>query len=290
MSAFVRGVLVFLFITVSIQATASVNVQSFDSSIVINEAAIEASVAQGMDSMLRNHPMLSSELKVLREYMHPYDDKTFDFYVLLALLAGFGVMRYANPRYFHYLLRAFRSPSFSTQQLKDQIGTAVLPNLLMNLFFAASAGIYLYFIFKLNMPQRYAIYSPSLIIGIFILSLLLLYLGKHIVMLFSGWVFNVHAVVSHYMYNVFLINKIIAIALLPFTIILAFAGNTLATPAMIVSLFLIGGLLVNRYIRSWQVLGPFFQYGKFHFFAYLCASELLPMALLTKLLIRGIYY
>lgn len=271
-------------------AYAKVNVQSFDSSIVIDKATSNANAVNAVDSMIAKHPLLTPGRLVLTEHLHPFSGNTFDFYLVLILLLSFGAMRFFTPRYFQNLLRAFRSPSFGIQQLKDQMGTAVFPNFLMNVFFAASTGVYLYYVFKLSMPQRYAIYHPSLLVIILIVSLAGLYSAKYAVMRFSGWVFNVRVIINHYMYNVFLINKILSIALLPFIVFLAFAQPLLALPAMIVSLFLIGLLFVSRYIRSWQVLGSFFQYSKFHFFAYLCASELLPMAIVAKLLIRGMYY
>lgn len=267
-----------------------VNVLMYDSSIVINEAAIDSAATAAVDSMLKAHPQLNGTTYTAFESRHIFADDTFDFYLLLILLVSFGVIRYVNPRYFQNLIRAFRSPSFSSQQLKDQMGSAVFHNLLMNIFFAVSAGTYTYYLLRLELPQRYAVYPPSLLIAILILSFVALYGAKYAVMRFSGWAFNVRVVINHYMYNVFLINKIIAVILLPFTILIAFAGPMLAVPAMIVSLVLVGLLFINRYIRSWQVLGGFFQYSRFHFFAYLCASELLPMALLAKLLIRGMYY
>lgn len=274
----------------SLHANAYVNVHSLDSSIVIDEVSIAATAVRNVDSIIKTHPLFANSGHVLREQQHIFYDDTFDFYIVLALILAFGVMRFANPRYFQYLLRAFRSPTFSIQQLKDQLDTAVVPNLLMNVLFAASAGVYCYFAFKLYLPQRYVAYSPSLLVTVLIAGLGLLYAAKYLLMIFSGHVFNARSVAGHYMYNVLLINKIIAIVLLPFIVILAFAGTSIAVPAMILSLFLIGGLLINRYIRSWQVLGSFFQYGKFHFFAYLCASEILPMAVLVKLLIREMYY
>jgi Na+-translocating ferredoxin:NAD+ oxidoreductase RnfD subunit len=107
---------------------------------------------------------------------------------------------------------------------------------------------------------------------------------------FSGWAFRVEGVTEHYLFNVFLINKILAMILIPFIIILAFADAEVAKQMIVVS-FLVGGLLLlNRYIRSWQVFGSFFQYSKFHFFMYLCASELLPLAVLMKLLVKGLMF
>lgn len=290
MVLFKRIFLLLITVSLHLHAAARVNVQSFDSSIVIDKAAVEAAAIKATDSIIGLQTALQPGVRVSREHVRLYSDNTFDFYLVLSLVLAFGLMRFANPRYFQYLLRAFRSPSFGNQQLKDQIGTAVVPNLLMNAFFAISGGVYLYYIFKWNMPQRYAVYHPSLLVIILILSLVGLYGAKYAVMRFSGWAFNVRVIISHYMYNVYLINKVIAITLLPFTVLLAFSQPEIAQPAMIVSFFLVALLFANRYIRSWQVLGPFFQYSKFHFFAYLCASELLPMALLTKLLIREMYY
>ena len=78
--------------------------------------------------------------------------------------------------------------------------------------------------------------------------------------------------------------------LLPFVLLIAFAAPVYAGPALVVSGVLIALLFVSRYIRSWQVFGSFFQFSKFHFFTYLCASEILPLAVLMKLLVRGLLY
>jgi len=82
----------------------------------------------------------------------------------------------------------------------------------------------------------------------------------------------------------------LGILLLPFTIVMAFGTPDIAQLALFISVLLILILFINRYMRSWQVFGSFFQYSKFHFFTYLCASELLPLAVLMKLLVRGLLY
>ena len=55
---------------------------------------------------------------------------------------------------------------------------------------------------------------------------------------------------------------------------------------VLVSFFIVGILFCIRYLRSWSVFGAFFRFSKFHFFLYLCASELLPLAVLVKILTR----
>jgi Na+-translocating ferredoxin:NAD+ oxidoreductase RnfD subunit len=118
----------------------------------------------------------------------------------------------------------------------------------------------------------------------------LIYLTKYAAVRFSGWAFRVEGITEHYLFNVFLINKVLGITLMPFIIVLAFADHEWAQQVVIISFVVSGLLLLNRYIRSWEVFGSFFQYSKFHFFLYLCASELLPLAVLMKLLVKGLMF
>jgi Na+-translocating ferredoxin:NAD+ oxidoreductase RnfD subunit len=117
-----------------------------------------------------------------------------------------------------------------------------------------------------------------------------IYLIKYAAVQFSGWAFRVQGITEHYLFNVFLINKVLGVTLVPFVIILAFADREWAQQIVILSFITSGILLLNRYIRSWQVFGSFFQYSKFHFFVYLCASEILPLAVLMKLLVKGLMF
>jgi hypothetical protein len=240
-----------------------------------------------IDSMYAHHPQLVQG-KVLMAVMplRVMNDKTTDFYILLGLCLILGVIRVIDPRYFSNLWRAFRNPAIGRNQLKDQMETASFTALLMNIFFTMMMGAYLYYAAGMFSAQRSKGLAPSLLIAMLMGSMMLVYLGKYLVIRFSGWAFKVESITEHYIFNVFLINKILGIILLPFTIFLAFAAPEYAGPAVIVSFIVIAFLLMNRYTRSWQHLGSFFQYSKFHFFTYLCASELLPLAVLAKLLLR----
>jgi hypothetical protein len=89
-------------------------------------------------------------------------------------------------------------------------------------------------------------------------------------------------VTDNYLFNVFLVNKILAIALLPFTIFLAFPNPIWASYLLMTSVILIAASFIVRYIQSWKVSSASFKLSKFHFFTYLCASEILPLAVLIK--------
>jgi len=253
--------------------------------------AVHRSAQQAMDSMLAAHPMLVGKLTVSDiQSPHIMVSQTADFYLLLFLCLILGLIRFMDTRYFINLWRAFWNPTLSNRQLKDQLQGAGLPNLLMNIFFTFAGGAYMYYVVRFFTPQRSGVIPPSLLIIMLIAGTGLIYLSKYAAVRFSGWAFRVEGITEHYLFNVFLINKVLAVTLIPFIIALAFANHEWAQQVVVISFITSGILLLNRYIRSWQVFGSFFQYSKFHFFMYLCASELLPLAVLMKLLVKGLMF
>lgn len=258
---------------------------------VADPATIDAGTTKLMDSIMAEHPMLKGKLVVLGyTHAHAMTDRTLDFYVLLFLCFVLGIIRLIDPKYFYNLWRAFVNPTLSNRQLKEQLQGAAFSNLMMNVFFTISAGTYVYYVIKLLTPDRVKEVSSFILIVLLIASIMLIYTAKYVAVRFSGWAFRIEGVTEHYLFNVFLMNKILSIILIPFIVVMAFAEPVWAHPVIILSFIACLLLFANRYIRSWQVFGSFFQYSKFHFFTYLCASELLPMAVLMKLLIRGLLF
>jgi hypothetical protein len=256
-----------------------------------DSAMIEYNARWLVDSTLAAHPMFNTAYVIEDiQSLHLTVSQTSDFYLLLSLCLILGLIRYIDTRYFINLWRAFWNPTLSNRQLKEQLQSAALPNFMMNIFFAFSGGAYIYYVgrFFIGMPQGGV--PPSLLIIMLIAGTGLIYLVKYAAVRFSGWAFRVEGITEHYLFNVFLINKILAITLLPFIIILAFAGREWLQQVVVVSFIAAGLLMLNRYLRSWKVFGSFFQYSKFHFFMYLCASELLPLAVLMKLLVKGLMF
>lgn len=261
------------------------NITGYDTAILHRQAQVYA------DSFYSSLPQLDSKRVISNiERAHNMVDKTNDFYLLLFLCIMLGLIRFSDHRYFQNLWRAFWSATLSTRQLKDQLLGAPLSNLLMNIFFTISAGAYVYYVTIILSPQKTALLPASILILLLIGGVMAIYLGKYFMIRFSGWALRLEGVTNQYIFNVFLINKIIGVILLPFIMLLAFGNPVMARPVMVVSFLVVGILLINRYTRSWQVFGSFFQYSKFHFFTYLCASELLPLALLMKIMVRALWH
>lgn len=282
--------LLFLLFSCGVWAS-SVNPANYGIDTLADPQVLLQSALAAADSSLAAHPMLDSPYVISDiQSPHSYVSQTSDFYLLLTLCLILGLIRYMDTRYFGNLWRAFWNPTLSNRQLKDQLQGAGLPNFLMNIFFAFAGGAYMYYVVRFFTPGRSGVIAPSILIIMLIAGTGLIYIIKYSAVRFSGWAFRLEGITEHYLFNVFLINKILAITLIPFIIVLAFADHNLAKQIVAISFITSGILLLNRYIRSWQVFGSFFQYSKFHFFMYLCASELLPLAVLMKILVKGLMF
>lgn len=260
--------------------------QQFGFSFSISEQTLQELSWRQTDSLLRAHPYLKDAVPESRiAHVRPFDNEAKDFYLILGLVLFLGIVRAVHPHYFRLVLRSFWQPGGSARGYREQLEQASFPNLLMNLFFGCVTGVWLYYL--LQTFSRPAQQLPgALLIFLLAAGILLVYFLKYLAVLFSGWAFRVEALTSQYLFSIFLINKIIAIALLPFVALLAFSNPGWQGPLGIVSLFVAGGLLLTRYVRSWRSFGSFFQYSKFHFITYLCASEILPLIILLKVLDR----
>jgi hypothetical protein len=256
----------------------------------LDSAALAQGAHSRLQAVLLQHPQWAAKNVLLTiEKPHHSPDRTADFYLLVALVLLLGALRTIHPRYFSNLWRAFYHPTHIPAAVKEQLEGSVIPNVLMNLLFACTAGAYLYCVVRVYQQDAPLNLPPSVLLLSMIAGVAVVYAVKWAVIRFSGWAFGVETITEHYLFNVFLVNKVLAVALLPFIVLLAFSDPAWISPMVGISLILIGILFLVRYARSWQVFGAFFQYSRFHFLAYFCASEILPLAVLTKLLARALF-
>ena len=115
-----------------------------------------------------------------------------------------------------------------------------------------------------------------------IISLALIYIGKYIVLKFTGWLTGYKEVTKTYLFVIFLINKILGVLLVPVIIILAFSQFILVKSVIIISLLLIGLLLLLRFFRSYGLLQKQLKVSRFHFFLYIIGTEVIPLLVIYK--------
>jgi hypothetical protein len=118
--------------------------------------------------------------------------------------------------------------------------------------------------------------------------LVIIYVGKFLFIGFAGWVFNNKEAAQGYVFLVSMVNRIMGIVLIPFIVFLAFAHQQLLNIVVTLSIGLVVILFLYRYLVSFGSLRNNLKINPFHFFIYLCTVEVIPMALIYKLLVNYI--
>ncbi|WP_123864689.1 DUF4271 domain-containing protein [Chitinophaga barathri] len=239
-----------------------------------------------MQALEKKHMYLNREGKPLQYDINPArKDSSQDWlvYVVAGVILLLGIIRTAYLKYFSDLFRAFFNPTLSQRQLKDQLSQSPFPNFLLNAFFVISLGLYLYLLmYRLDYPADAIAWM--LIPGLMLL-VGVIYTVKYIVLRFCGWLFGNEELIDAYVFILYLINKVLGILLAPFLVILAFCKPEIAATCLYISLFFIVLLVVYRYVRSYSLVRQYLSFSKLHFFLYLCAFEVVPVLIITKVLL-----
>lgn len=201
------------------------------------------------------------------------------FYVLVGLLLILGFIRASFPKYFTYLFMLIRQTSFRQKQTREQLLQGRLPSLMMNILFLFVAGVFAGVVLTqkkiTNIPFWYLVlYSILILAGVYLLKFLFLR--------FTGWVFRVSEAAETYIFIVFLVNKLLAVVLLPLVWLLAFSEGDFNVIVLTISTFVIVSMLLYRYILALAAVRNMVRVSPFHFFIYLCAVEILPVLLIYK--------
>jgi len=209
--------------------------------------------------------------------------KEWLFYYLLGIAFLFGLLRLSYLRYFNDMFRVFFRTSLRVNQIREQLVQSGLQSLLFNILFAVVAGAYVYLLiryFKVSI-QLPEVFIPLITAGI----VAVLYVAKYLFLEFSGWLFSIKNAAGTYSFIVFLINKIIGILLVPFLFIIAFANRELAGIAITISLVIVGGLFLYRFLRAYSPVQSEIKVGRFHFFLFFLAFEVAPLLVIYKLVL-----
>jgi hypothetical protein len=210
--------------------------------------------------------------------------KDWLFYYILGLLFMFGVLRIAYPRYFNDLFRFFFRTSLRVNQIREQLVQSGLQSLFFNTFFAFSFGVYLFLLLSY--------FKSSLQVSAWLVPvgasacLLLLYLGKYVFLKISGWLFSIETATETYTFIVFLINKVAGIVILPFVIVIAFSTANIVPAAVSLSLIIVAGLFLYRFLRAYRPLQSEVKLSRVHFFLFFIGVEIAPLLLIYKVLVR----
>ncbi|NCI45424.1 DUF4271 domain-containing protein [Sediminibacterium soli] len=205
------------------------------------------------------------------------------FYLMIGVVFLLAFVKAGFPRYFKNLFVLFFQTNLRQKQTRDQLLQDNFASLLINVLFFITGGLYIALLVR---QMGWTDFSFWLLAAAGAAVLLLVYLGKYLFLLFSGWVFNSREAAGSYIFMVFMVNKVMGVLLIPFLLLLAFADATVVKYAATVSMGLVALLFIYRYFVSFTAIRGRLRVNVFHFLLYLCSVEILPLLLIYKLLLN----
>ena len=254
----------------------------FSDSIRFNNSNIEKNKTNQYKKILEQNRFVTNTKIPTVAYQSDrlYENRNSFFYALAILFFFLGVLKIAFGKYFSNMIRVFFNTSLRQTQLKDQLLQDRLPSLFFNLLFVVVGGLYIYL---LLLAKGKVVYNDYNYLYYAMVALLIVYVSKYLALRLIGWLSGFTRDTENYIFIVFLINKILAILLMPFLVVIAFADKSVSKISILISLITVGFMFILRYLRGFSIIQQTLKISKFHFLLYIVTVELLPIFLICRL-------
>ena len=108
------------------------------------------------------------------------------------------------------------------------------------------------------------------------------YTFKFLFIQFVGVVFNIYPVARQYAFNVYLLNNILGLLLIPLVAIAYYSGGPADTWAIYAGIALFIVFFVLRFLKSLSIEDVIAPVNLMYLFLYLCTLEILPLLVAIK--------
>ena len=226
------------------------------------------------------------ELKVMHDGPRSLNRVTPDwiFPVLLLVIAAFAWLRTFYYKYFIQIMSAFLNTNLTNQIVRDENILVQRASVMLNIVFYLVAALFLFFAslhFSWSMGGMGSGFNRYLF---FVLIVSAAYSLKFLVLKLCGYFFHISREMSAYLFNIFLINNVLGMLLIPIVALLAFSNLIDASWIMGLALFLAVAAFIYRIIHGLAVGFASPVFSPYYLFLYLCTLEFAPLIVLIKIL------
>jgi hypothetical protein len=205
------------------------------------------------------------------------------FYLFCSLLLFLSILNAFFRKYLNDLFVVFFKTSMRQNQLTEQIAQATLPSLLLDIFFIISGGLLIYFVFLYPKVEENAVAWIQILYCIAIPAIL--YFFKYLTIRTISWLFSKSEAGKNYLFNVFLVNKITGLFLVPMSIGIAYSAFT--TIKIFVTITIIGltFLLIMRMVKCFLAINQVIKISLIQFSLLVVSFEVIPVLMICKVLL-----
>jgi hypothetical protein len=237
-------------------------------------------------SIQTNNPALfkGHELEPTSSNPIPFKQQTPDWFTIaLFITIGFFTwLKLVNGKIIQQLFTAFFNNSVTNQIVRDENILVQKASVLLSAVFYFSAALLLYQV-SVYFNWDYKIIGKGFIrFMIFVLFLASAYSFKIVFLKILSSIFQIDRAISTYIFNIFLINNINGILLIPLIMLIAFFP--VATNYFIwAGIGILAITFLYRLFRGLAIWSALSSFSLYYFILYLCALEIAPLLIIFKL-------
>ena len=233
--------------------------------------------------------MLSSILKYHLLQAHGFPkplpaDSSWLLFVFFSALCILAYLRVSYSRQLREVFKAAYDKAASRDLLREEnILTRRFTLLLLLVFFASSSALiyqYLRESDSFQISDSYTFYTFLKIMGILILG----FLGKILLLKSIGFILKKEQEISEYIFYIFLYSQVLGVFFLASSIFIAYSPIGMM-PLLTIAIIFFGIAYLLRIFRGFRLAMSKGGLSKLYIIYYFCALELVPAAIITKILL-----
>lgn len=210
-----------------------------------------------------------------------YQDWFFPIFMLA--LAIYTWLRIFYNKYFNQLLQAVLNMNLTNQIVRDENILLQRASILLALTFNIVAALFLYLI---SIEVGWSVDGIGIgfnRFAFFITIVSVAYTGKFLILKIIGWLFDLDREMATYIFNIFIINNVVGLILVPIVALMAYNPSINVYFLTILSLVLIGIAFFYRIIRGLLSGMTHSGFSPLYLFLYLCTLEIAPLLVLIRI-------
>jgi len=202
---------------------------------------------------------------------------------LVVVVIGFTWIKAFYFKIFRQLVSAFFSNSIANQIVRDENILVQRASIIMSFIFYLTASLFIYQIsifFKWDYP-----FLAEGILRFLVICLIVAftYSFKMVLLKGLGEIFNIDKPVATYIFNIFLINNMLGLMLLPVVITTAYVVTDSTWYAMYTGVAIVIISFIYRMVRAFIIWIPLKGVSFFYLMLYFCTLEIAPLIIIVKL-------
>ncbi len=227
----------------------------------------------------------SHELKPTHDLPQQLKNSNPDW-LFLVLVIVLGVLTYLRVFYrknFFQIIAACFNNNLTNQIVRDENLLMQRASVMLNVTFSIIAAAFIYLMsiqFEWSLDGMGTGFFRFIFL-VFIVSAV--FTLKFLVLRFCAYLFNLGREMSAYIFNVFIINNLLGLALIPIVALILFGHILSASSLIFIALGLAAVAYLYRIGRGILIATSYTGFSTFYLFLYLCALEIAPLLVLMKL-------